>query len=59
MSFPRPCNQCGEKYKPTGPQSKLCNKCIKINFIKSNIQRYSRYKDCKTLKEALKKYGKN
>lgn len=38
--LPRPCIKCNEKFKPTGPVCKICDKCIK----KANLIRYSKAK---------------
>jgi len=36
----RPCDKCGERFKPTGKDNRLCNKCRK----KAHIGRKKKHK---------------
>jgi hypothetical protein len=52
------CKDCGMLFMPTGTHQKLCECCQKVRFIKSKFKQNKKFKDCKTLKLALKKYVK-
>jgi len=58
MRLPRPCKSCGKRFQPEGKEGKVCNSCKRINFIKYMFNKNSKFKDCKDLEEAIKKYGK-
>jgi hypothetical protein len=53
----RLCKDCDMLFMPTGTHQKLCECCQKVRFIKSKFKQNKKFKDCKTLKSALKKYA--
>jgi uncharacterized OB-fold protein len=35
--YARPCKRCGEKYKPTTKQNRMCRRCKQILHIRDRI----------------------
>jgi hypothetical protein len=57
LRYYRYCSECGNKFRPTCKVPKSCQKCLLNSRIKRCFLQYGKYKECKTLKEALSKYG--
>ena len=57
MSYPKPCERCGKKFERAGKQCHFCEKCIRKAYVTRTFTRYGKFRDCKTLKEAISKYG--
>lgn len=65
--FRRPCNKCGEMYMPSGPATKLCDKCFyecyhKNSYKRRKISKYNKQyylkNKVKILKRRKEKYQK-
>jgi len=57
MRLPRPCKSCNKRFQPEGKEGKVCNSCKRNNFIKARFKLKGSFRGCKTLEEALVKYG--
>ena len=59
MHLARPCIICEKTYIPNGKgnNSRYCESCVRNIFIKKVFKTHGKFKECKTLEEALEKYG--
>lgn len=45
MFNPRPCNRCDEKFYPTGPHCRICDKCREESIKKRNFEIMLNYEE--------------
>jgi len=57
MSLPKPCERCGKRFDGRTRWGRYCPKCIRIAFITKMFNKNNKFRGCKTLEEAMSKYG--